>query len=69
LAVRIAGEDPDVLAVAALACRDIILPRVVDRLAHDVLAAAALAGRDEADLLVRVEQRRRANRRTRTRDR
>ena len=45
LAVRIAGEDPDVLAAAALACRD------------------------EADLLARLEQRRRANRRTRTRDR
>ena len=45
LAVRIAGADPNVLAAAALACRD------------------------EADLLVRLEQRRRANRRTRTRDR
>ncbi len=45
LAVRIAGEDPNVLAAAALACRD------------------------EADLLVRLEQRRRARRRTRTRDR
>ena len=45
LAVRIAGEDPDVLAAAALACRD------------------------EADLLARLEQRRRADRRTRTRDR
>lgn len=45
LAVRIAGEDPDVLAAAALACRD------------------------EADLLARLKQRRRAKRRTRTRDR
>ena len=45
LAARIAGEDPDVLAAAALACRD------------------------EADLLARLDQRRRANRRTRTRDR
>ena len=45
LAARIAGEDPNVLAAAALACRD------------------------EADLLIRLEQRRRANRRTRTRDR
>ncbi len=45
LAVRIAGEDPNVLAAAALACRD------------------------EADLLARLDQRRRANRRTRTRDR
>ena len=45
LAVRIAGEDPDVLVAAALACRD------------------------EADLLARLEQRRRAKRRTRTRDR
>ena len=45
LAVRIAGEDPGVLAAAAVACRD------------------------EADLLVRLEQRRRGNRRTRTRDR
>lgn len=45
LASRIAGEDPDVLAAAALACRD------------------------EADLLVRLDRRRRANRRTRTRDR
>ena len=45
LASRIAGEDPDVLAAAALACRD------------------------EADLLARLDRRRRANRRTRTRDR
>ena len=45
LAVRIAGEDPNVLAAAALACRD------------------------EADLMARLGQRRRANRRTRTRDR
>ena len=45
LAVRIAGEDPSVLAAAAVACRD------------------------EADLLARLDRRRRANRRTRTRDR
>ena len=45
LAARIAGEDPDVLAAAALACRD------------------------EADLLARLDQRRRAQRSTRTRDR
>ena len=45
LAVRIAGEDPGLLAAAAVACRD------------------------EADLLVRLERRRRGNRRTRTRDR
>ena len=45
LAVRIAGEDPNVLAAAALACRD------------------------EADLLARLGQRRRVKRRTRTRDR
>ena len=45
LAARIAGEDPDVLVAAALACRD------------------------EADLLARLDQRRRAKRRTRTRDR
>ena len=45
LAERIAGEYPNVLAAAALACRD------------------------EADLLARLDQRRRANRRTRTRDR
>jgi hypothetical protein len=45
LAARIAGEAPDVLVAAALACRD------------------------EAELLARLEQGRRANRRTRTRDR
>ena len=45
LAVRVAGEDPDVLAAAALTCRD------------------------EADLLARLDQRRPANRRARTRDR
>ena len=45
LAVRIAGADPDVLAAAALACRD------------------------EADLLARLDRRRRVDRRTRTRDR
>ena len=45
LAARIAGEDPDVLAAAALACRD------------------------EADLLACLDQRRCANRRTRARDR
>ena len=45
LAVRIAGEDPNALAAAAVACRD------------------------EADLLSRLDQRRRADRRTRTRDR
>ena len=45
LAARIAGEDPNVLAAAALACRD------------------------EADLLAHLDERRRANRRTRTRDR
>ena len=45
LAVRIAGADPDVLAAAALACRD------------------------EADLMARLDRRRRADRRTRTRDR
>ena len=45
LAARIAGADPDVLAAAALACRD------------------------EADLLARLGRRRRADRRTRTRDR
>ena len=43
--VQIAGADPDVLAAAALACRD------------------------EADLLVRLDRGRRARRRTRTRDR
>ena len=45
LAARIAGEDPDVLAAAALTCRD------------------------EADLLARVDERRRAGRRVSTRDR
>ena len=45
LAARIAGEDPSVLADAALACRD------------------------EADLLARLDERRRAGRRLRTRDR
>ena len=45
LAMRIAGEEPGVLAAAAVACRD------------------------EADLLARLEQRRRGSRRTRTRDR
>ncbi len=45
LAVRIAGEDPNVLAAAALACRD------------------------EADLLARLDERRRAGRPSRTRDR
>lgn len=44
-AVQIAGADPDVLAAAALACRD------------------------EADLLIRLDRGRRAGRRTRTRDR
>ena len=45
LAARIAGADSDVLAAAALACRD------------------------EADLVARLDRRRRANRGTRTRDR
>ena len=45
LAARVAGENPAVLAAAALACRD------------------------EADLLARLEQQRRVRRRTRTRDR
>lgn len=45
LAARVAGENPAVLAAAALACRD------------------------EADLLARLDQQRRVRRRTRTRDR
>ena len=45
LAERIAGEDPNVFAAAALACRD------------------------EADLLARLDERRRAGRPARTRDR
>ena len=45
LAVRIMGEDPNVLVAAALACRD------------------------EADLLARLNERRGAGRRARTRDR
>ncbi len=45
LAARIAGEDPEVLAAAALACRD------------------------ESDLLARLDERRPAGRRARTRDR
>ena len=45
LAARVAGENPAVLAAAALACRD------------------------EADLLARLDQQRRVGRRTRTRDR
>ena len=46
--------------------------RLAARIAREdpaALAAAALDCRDEADLLARLDQRRRANRRTRTRDR
>ena len=46
--------------------------RLAARIAHEdpaVLAAVALTCRDEADLLSRLDQRRRADRRTRTRDR